>query len=269
MNKVKKIIIVEKYQHPENNGIWERRECWKKTLEHYKDFPEVESILYQELEEYSKDNKVIPDFVKGDCIEAAIKLVEEGMNPLLLNMSDWRYPGGEVEAGVATQEEELFRRSNYHKHLLRKYYPMKKFQTVVSKGVEFWLGAAYKGFPELEKKVFIDCVAAPALVGPHTTADKLDDDSIKNNDYLFQKDKDIMEKKIRMLFYAASQNGNDSLVLSAWGCGAFHCPIYGTAQLFKKVIEEGVPSSVKKIVFAITGNRFELFEDSYTAECLT
>ena len=168
MKNIKKVIVVEKYQHPENNGIWERIECWKKTVEHYKAHPEVESIVFQELGEYSKENKVVPEFVKGDCIDVGIKLVEEGMNPLLLNMSDWRYPGGEVEAGVSTQEEELFRRSNYHKHLLRKYYPMKAIQTVVSKGVEFWLDMGVGGYTEREKKVKIDCVAAPALVGPHT-----------------------------------------------------------------------------------------------------
>ena len=132
---------------------------------------------------------------------------------------------------------------------------MTRFRTVVSKGVRFWLGKASDGFPELPTPCNIDCVAAPALVGPHTTPD--------GKDYLDQKEKDTMEKKIRMLLFAAEANGNDSLVLSAWGCGAFFCPIEGTAKLFRKVIDEGVPSKVKKIVFAITGNRFEPFEAGY------
>jgi uncharacterized protein (TIGR02452 family) len=256
MKNTKQIIIIEKYQHHENDGIWEERtECWKKTLAKYKEQEEIGSIVLEDIAEYEKIGQASVEFVKGDCIEAAIKLVNQGMKPLLLNMADWRVAGGCVDLGYSTQEEELFRRSNYHKHLLQKYYPMTRFRTVISKGVQFWLGKASDGFPELPTPHSIDCVAAPALVGPHTTPD--------GNDYANQKEKDTMEKKIRMLMYAAQSNGNDSLVLSAWGCGVFHCPIQGTAKLFRKVIEEGVPGSVKKIVFAITGNRFEPFVKGY------
>jgi uncharacterized protein (TIGR02452 family) len=253
MKNTKQVVIVQKYQHEENDGIWDRTECWKKTLEHYKDQKEIGSLVLEDMdtEKYENVGQASVEFVKGDCIEAAIELKTQGMNPLLLNMADWRVAGGCVDLGYQTQEEELFRRSNYHKHLLQKYYPMTRFRTVVSKGVQFWLGKASDGFPELPTPHEIDCVAAPALVGPHTTSD--------GKDYLKQDQKEIMEKKIRMLLYAAQANGNDSLVLSAWGCGAFHCPIEGTAKLFRKVIEEGVPAKVKKIVFAITGNRFEPF----------
>jgi uncharacterized protein (TIGR02452 family) len=252
---MKQIVIVDKYQHPSSNGINERVDCWKRSVEKYKNFPEVGSQVLQELEEYPKDHIAPVEFVKGDCIDAAIQLVEEGRNPLLLNMSDWRQAGGGVDIGIATQEEELFRRSNYHKYLLQKYYPMRPFQTVVSKGVEYWLGKQCDGFPELSRTYSIDCVAAPALVGPFPTPD--------GKDYLKEDQKNVMEKKIRMLFYAAHLNGNDSMVLSAWGCGAFFCPIQGTAKLFRKVIDEGVPGSVKKIVFAITGKTFEPFEAGY------
>lgn len=256
MKNTKQIVIVEKYQHPENNGIWERVEVWKKTLANYKEQKDIGSIILEDMdEEYEKIGKASVEFVKGDCIEAAIELANQGMKPLLLNMADWRVAGGLVDVGCETQEEELFRRSNYHKHLLQKYYPMTKFRTIVSKGVQFWLGKASDGFPELPTPHSIDCVAAPAVIGPRTTPD--------GKDYANQQEKDIMEKKIRMLLYAAQSNGNDSLVLSAWGCGAFHCPIEGTAKLFRKVIEEGVPMSLKKVVFAITGDRFEPFVEGF------
>lgn len=250
---VKNVVVVQKYNHPTSDGHQERLDAWKRTQEKYGSMTPVESDIYDALGEYSKENKVDVNgvsFVKGDCIDAAIGLKKEGYNPLLLNMADWRYAGGCVDAGVATQEEDLFRRSNYFKHLQQKYYPMKPFRTIVSKGVEFWLDVIYNELPD---KVLLDCVAAPALCGPFVTFDRLN--------YLKQEDADKMETKIRMLFYAAEKNGNDSIVLSAWGCGAYSCPIYGTAKLFKKVIDEGVP--VKKIVFAITGNRFEPFIEAF------
>ena len=247
---VKNIVVVQKYNHPTSDGHQERLDAWRRTQERYATMPDVESDIYDEIGVYSKENKVVAEFVKGDCIDSAIKLKKEGYNPLLLNMADWRYAGGLVDTGCPTQEEELFRRSNYFKLLQQKYYPMKPFRTIVSKGVEFWLDGMYN---EVLEKHFIDCVAAPALCGPWTTPD------LKN--YLKEEDADKMEKKIRMLFYAAERSGNDSVVLSAWGCGAYSCPIYGTARLFKKVIDEGTP--VKKILFAITGNRFEPFVQAY------
>ena len=246
-------VTIQKDWKPMQTEIDTRVECWKRTLDHYKTVPEIGSQIFEDIPNYPKDHIPPVEFVKGDCIESAILFVDAGFNPLLLNMSDWRVAGGGVDHGYATQEEELFRRSNYHKHLLQKYYPMSKFRTIVSKKVEFWLGTDYQ---PLDRPRLIDCVAAPALVGPSLTSD--------GKGYAKETDLETMEKKIRMLFYAAYQNGNDSLVLSAWGCGAFHCPIHGTAKLFRKVIEEGLPSSIKKIVFAITGNRFEPFQEGFT-----
>jgi len=51
-------------------------------------------------------------------------------------------------------------------------------------------------------------------------------------------------------FKVAIANGHDSIVLSAFGCGAYRCPPRQVAELFKQVIGE-YGSYFKKIVFAI------------------
>ena len=40
-------------------------------------------------------------------------------------MSAWEVPCGNVVAGAISQEEELFRRSNYYKTLKESFYPLK------------------------------------------------------------------------------------------------------------------------------------------------
>jgi uncharacterized protein (TIGR02452 family) len=230
---------------------YDRISVWKRTLHIYKDAPERESIVLKELHSYPTTYTPIVEFVKEDCVDAALR--EE--NPLLLNMADWEIAGGCIDVGAETQEEELFRRSDYHKTLLQKYYPMEKLQTVLSKGVEFYCAGFKDGYVPYETTKNIDCVAAPAIQSPY-----LD----RGRGYRSFSDPDdvlLMEEKIKMLFYAAHLNGNDTFVLSAWGCGAFGCPVDHVAEIFKNIIVKGTP--VKKIVFAILGPNFEAFKQAY------
>ena len=63
---------------------------------------------------------------------------------------------------------------------------------------------------------------------------------------------DPLKIKIRHLFDIALENGNDSLVLSAFGCGAYGTPPKEMARLFHEVIEsERYKTAFKKRGFAI------------------
>lgn len=58
-----------------------------------------------------------------DCLTASKKLLDAGMNPVVLNLADILVPGGCVESGSGAQEESIFRRSNYCKTLTEDHYP--------------------------------------------------------------------------------------------------------------------------------------------------
>jgi uncharacterized protein (TIGR02452 family) len=235
---------------------------WRETAAHYRDFPNLESEVIHDIEESTLQSipRRFPDttveLVKGDCVDEAVRLHNNNMNPLLLNMADWFVAGGCVDGGSRAQEEELFRRSNYFKSLHQKYYPLQTFTTILSPKVEFSRHGVYDDFKWMAKPAYIDCVAAPALENPPLTKNK--------TQFKYEEHAQIMKKKMRMLFYVASKNGNDSLVLSAWGCGAFYCPPEDTAQLFKEVIDEN-KGVVKHISFAILGPNFERFQSSFNS----
>jgi uncharacterized protein (TIGR02452 family) len=232
---------------------YDRISVWKRTVEKYKDAPERESIVLKEFQPYPTHYTPIIEFVKEDCVDAALRET----NPLLLNMADWEIAGGCVTTGSAAQEEELFRRSDYHKVLLQTYYPMEPLQTIISKDVEFYCSGIKDGYVPYDAPRKIDCVAAPAVRFPYL------DRGRGFNSFGDPKDAKLMEEKIQMLFHAAHMNGNETIILSAWGCGAYGCPTDHVAEIFKSVISKGVP--VKKIVFAILGPNFQPFKDSFEA----
>jgi len=243
---------------------YNRVEVYKQTRDHYKNVPTVESIVnrrsneitFKEMESlsYNYPKQVIAPVINKDCVYVALDYVERGFHPILLNMSSWRCPGGGVKSGASAQEEELFRRSNYFKHLHEKYYPFRNYDTIVSKGVEFLRSGSDKGYTSLSKPFKIDCIAAPALRNPQLSSSY---DDFGNEEDIYR-----MEQKIRVLLYTAAKNGNDSIILSAWGCGAFGCPPKGVAGLFKKVLKE-FAGVFRETPFAIIGANFQPFFEEF------
>ncbi len=231
---------------------YDRMTVWKQTQEKYKDFPHHESVIYEDFSESQaaalpRQYDTVLSVEQIDCIELAVRLKREGYNPLMLNMSCWRTAGGMVDFGSGAQEEECFRRSNYFKYLHQSYYPPRRYTTFISKGVEYYCGPMASGYTYMDRPETIDMIAAPAVKDPW----------ISNDGKLFQNAEDIatMEKKIRLLFWIGAKEGNDVLVLSAWGCGAYGCPGYHMAQIFKKICEEQ-KGLFKKVVFAILGPNY-------------
>ena len=88
----------------------------------------------------------------------------------------------------------------------------------------------------------------------------------KNDGYMTDEGKEIEKNKIRTIYRIGLENGNDSLVLGAFGCGDFHLMKDEVANLFKEVLEEDeFKGNFKKIVFAILGkkNDFKPFYDIF------
>lgn len=238
---------------------YDRITVWKQTQEKYKQQPLKESILYsgydaEELANFSRLYKPSVVFAKEDCIEVAVRYKQQGHKPLVLNMADWEVAGGCVEAGSGAQEEECFRRSNYFKALHQSYYPLKRLDTIVSNGVEYYCHGAATGYALMDQTELLDMIAGPAIRSPRLSSDYMR--------FGRQSDVETMEEKIRTLFYAGSKNGNDVLILSAWGCGAFGCPVRHMAAIFRKICEEQA-GLFKHIVFAILGSNYELFKTAF------
>jgi len=84
----------------------------------------------------------------------------------VLNLADDLFPGGCVEEGASSQEEALFRRSNYHLTLLPHFYPILADEAVYSPKVCVFKTA---GFRILQQTPLLDFVACPAIKYPDTS----------------------------------------------------------------------------------------------------
>ena len=230
---------------------------WNETEQeslYYKD--PLKSTKYTKLFENKKCKKSNNCCVKVfdiDSIDAGYLLQTKGLNPVVLNMSDWGVPGGNVVAGAISQEEELFRRSNYYKTLEESFYPLKDIDTIYSPNVTvFKKGMDYQ-YARI-KPFKISFIAAPAVNAPGLINGKLS-----------EKDYELMKNKIKMLFEVSYLNNHNCIILSAWGCGAYRCPPKEISKIFKEVIEE-YKSYFEFLMFAIKGKNENYFVFKQTIE---
>jgi uncharacterized protein (TIGR02452 family) len=179
--------------------------------------------------------------VNDDTLDQYVQLLKEGLKPVLLNMASDTTPGGGVTRGCAAQEENLFRRTNYFMTLDHSFYPIKGVDTIYSKNVVLFKANEETGYKLIEKPIRIAIIASPSVKHPALN---------QNGEFRNKEDHDLQYYKIRMIFKAAIANGHDSMLLSAYGCGAYRCPAHQVASLFKRVIDE-YGAYFKKIVFAI------------------
>lgn len=179
-----------------------------------------------------------------DCLQTARRLKD--VNPLVLNMASRHTPGGGVENGAGAQEECLFRSSNYYTTLypIRDFaYPMERnFGGIYSPNVTVFRGLEADGYPLLEEPFQVSFVAVAAIKGPHLT---------ETGDY-YDRERQGMKNKIRTILNIAIKFGHTNLILSAFGCGAFHNPPLHVATLFKEILlEEPYKGAFETVTFSI------------------
>ena len=183
-----------------------------------------------------------------DTIDCTLELQDSGLNPVLLNMANAFVPGGGVYMGASAQEENIFRRTNYFKTLKHKpdFYPLLNNSGIYSKDVTVFKNSEEKKYTDLESKRSISLIALASI-----------DCRTEQFDPILQ------EKKIDMIFNIALYHGHDSLVLSAFGCGAFKCDPVQVSHIFKKVIDK-YNGCFKNITFAIlhSDNNLNVFKNT-------
>lgn len=201
------------------------------------------------------------DVVKEDCIDAGHELVSRGFNPVMLNMASRRSPGGGVLNGARAQEETLFRRSNlcvslyqfdeYHAKLLgiplgTGRYPMEyNVAGIYSGRVMFFRKGVKEDYALMDEPFECAVVSAAAISHPDLTP----------NGQLADWAARATVDKIRKILRIGLLHGHDSIVLGAWGCGAFRNPPDHIAELFKTVIEEMEFAGKYRLI------RFAIIED--------
>jgi uncharacterized protein (TIGR02452 family) len=176
--------------------------------------------------------KPVIEVSTSDTFTMAEKYVSEGLNPLVLNFASDFCPGGGVKKGSRAQEEDLFRRSNYFQSLNTEKvkYPI---DGCIVYSPDVYIVREFESYRWKPTPIKVSCVAAAASRRPRIHLDSERRESFADDRVRFATLRTIHE-----IFNVALLRGHDSLVLGAWGCGAFRGPRDEMAQLFAEVIQE-------------------------------
>ncbi|KAG0369391.1 hypothetical protein BC939DRAFT_499974 [Gamsiella multidivaricata] len=208
--------------------------------------------------------------VNADCLDEALRLKRRGFKPVVLDMANRQYPGGDYLSDGTTQEAGLFRRTNLHQCLATEprrseFYPLPSQGAVYCPNMVVLRKSIKENEEFMERPEWMSFLAMAPLRNPPLVPNEA------NEMILGERAIIITKKKIQNMFRIALDNGHDAIVLSAFGCGRLHNPPESTAQIFKEVIRTNYMGGAKKgrtfneIVFAITDykSQDDNVDDSY------
>ncbi len=141
----------------------------------------------------------------------------------VLVMASKRGPGGQVTSGAGAQEEDVYRRTDAWRHMMRykdsPAYPLDTIEptAMIINDVTICRGPCEKGYPFLEIRPKITILAMAAQNNPAL----INDGGVIYGD---PEEKTEMRLRIRVMCRAVINCGCQAFVVSAFGCGAYKHP---------------------------------------------
>jgi uncharacterized protein (TIGR02452 family) len=178
-------------------------------------------------------------------LAAAERLLRMGHNPVALNFASATHPGGGFLSGACAQEEYLARSSGLYACLrndpmyqfhMRDYDPVYPNYVIYSPAVPVFRaddGAL------LEEPYTIAIITSPA-VNASQLAQARHAELVPT-----------MWERILKVLAVGLLHGHDSIVLGAWGCGAFGNDPNEIAMLFDRALRENFKGAYRRVVFAV------------------
>lgn len=186
--------------------------------------------------------------VNRTSLAAAKELYDHGLSPVVLNFANARQPGGGYWLGAGAQEESLCRASGLYPCLLKRdFYRQHRMNRsslytdhlIYSPGVPVFRNDIGALLEEPWPANFITSAA------PNATIMRL------TGEFDAGKVAAAFESRIRKVLAVGASMKRPSIVLGAWGCGAFGNDPGMVAGVFSRVIREEFTNSYRKIVFAV------------------
>ena len=197
------------------------------------------------------------EVVEDTSFHCARGLLDGGDRVAVLNFANAFSPGGGVTRGAMAQEECLCRSSNlysaltlpymlknYYKHNARTVGDMGSDAVIYSPGVTVFKSDDAVPVP-LDEPFRVDVITCAAPYVNPGRARPVDADALQG----------VLERRIRNILEVAAASGAESLVLGAFGCGAFNNPPELVAEAFRQNLEErGLRDCFRRVAFAIKAN---------------
>jgi uncharacterized protein (TIGR02452 family) len=176
-------------------------------------------------------------------LQASRRLFKAGLQPLALNFANGIHPGGGFLNGARAQEEVLCRSSALYLTLVGD--PMYE---------------CHAGRPQPDSTDW-------AIYSPDVPVFRTDDGTVVEQPWPLSfvtsaapyapaigqpASGDLLQKRIVRVLGVAAAYGHRSLVLGAWGCGAFKNDPHRTAKDFRQALKDDFAGLFSRVVFAVT-----------------
>lgn len=178
-------------------------------------------------------------------LAAAQRLVRMGQKPVALNFASATHPGGGFLFGARAQEEYLARSSGLYAAI--KDNPLNEFHranydslytyyAIYSPAVPVFRGDSGK---LLEEPYTVTIITSPAVNASQLARQRHSEIA------------SAMWLRILKVLSIGLLHGHGSIVLGAWGCGAFGNDSMEIAGLFRRALEDKFKNTYQCVVFAI------------------
>lgn len=204
-----------------------------------------------------------------DCSQYALALINEGLNPIVLNSTNDHLPCSGYDKGAESLEASLCQMSTLPISLYQfgntrlkcvkdlklnhidNVYPLDiNYGGIYSPNVLFFRNNIDKSYSLRDRPFECGVVSVSSL--SNNKDDKSFSSYFNSDGTLNQEGINITKNKIRTIFRIALVNQHDSIVLGAFGSGFNGLNPSTISTLFKKVLSENeFKNQFKKVVFAI------------------
>jgi len=257
-------------QMPKNMGHFAREKHWRLDIMHdtlafltarkWPWHPHLLNIRYEAPPNFQLPpcpHNLKTEFVVSneDTLSAALRVIGSHSTPqwnsrlftvpAVLNMAHPKVRGGGVFYGARAQEEDLCRRTDLWASLQKAPYPLPEFGCVYNYPVSILRNSKETNYAFLKTSCCDACHFPQIAV---LTAASYEKPKI-NQTY-----RRNMAKKVDQLLTTAWASGHGTLILSAWGCGAFKNPPEDVAQIFYTALTTKFLNRFKTVIFALATN---------------
>lgn len=197
---------------------------------------------------------------RGSTLKAILKLTEEEDQTkiMCLNFASAKNPGGGFINGAEAQEESLARTSGLHDSLLQgwEYYETHRAMKSCFYTDTMIYSPKVPVFRKDKGELLPKPVLCNFITSPAVNAGVVKRQEPEREGEIFG----AMDVRTDKMLALALHQGNETLILGAWGCGVFKNDPKEIAELFKKHLYGKYKNKFKRVVFAILSKKEEMIK---------
>ena len=245
----------------------------KITIQAKQDFAIANTKCYTPEESDHLINKRVPikipqptqiEVNRETTLNATRQLIAAGYSDVVcLNFASAKNPGGGFLGGAQAQEESIARSSGLYPCLLKvpDYYNSNRNMKSCIYTDHMIYSPSVPIFKNEEGENLCELVCTGVITAPAVNAGVVRQREPGKVALIGP----IMKRRIEKVLAIALENGHQTIVLGAWGCGVFRNDPDEMAQYFKEVIDTKFKDEFRKIVFAVY-SRNERFVQPFLRE---